>query len=148
MAYPSKGPGALCVCRRRAGGRAGGEELEGRRRKVWELAGRRSGGKEPDGEPRRAVRWVDSGLMGREKSPPPQPEPRTLPAAAADRQKWDLCLFPVQATEGQPGPASPSSATHHSPGAWARGEGPGSRVGSGGQGPEGGAGQREEGMPS
>lgn len=23
--------------------------------------------------------------------------------------KWDLCLFPVQAAEGQPGPASPSS---------------------------------------
>lgn len=23
--------------------------------------------------------------------------------------KWDLCLFPVQAAEGQPGPAGPSS---------------------------------------
>ena len=63
-------------------------------------------------------------------------------------RKWDLCLCPVQATEGQPGPESPSSATHRSPGAWARGKGPGSRVGSGGQGPEGGAGQGEEGMPS
>lgn len=38
--------------------------------------------------------------------------------------KWDLCLFPVQAAEGQPGPASPSSTTRRSPGAWARGEGP------------------------
>lgn len=59
--------------------------------------------------------------------------------------KWDLCLFPVQAAEGQPGPASPSSTTRRSPGAWARGEGPGSRVGSGGQGHLGGEGGERKG---
>lgn len=49
--------------------------------------------------------------------------------------KWDLCLFPVQAAEWQWDlPLSPTAA--QAP--WARGKGPGSRVGSGSQGPEGG----------
>lgn len=52
--------------------------------------------------------------------------------------KWDLCLFPVQATEGQPGPASPSSPPTEAQALWAKGEGPGSRVGSGSQVKEGG----------
>lgn len=52
--------------------------------------------------------------------------------------KWDLCLFPVQAAEGQPGPANPSSPPTAAQALWARGEGPGSRVGSGDQGREGG----------
>lgn len=51
--------------------------------------------------------------------------------------KWDLCLFPVQATEGQPGPVSPSSPTTKAQAPWARGEGLDSRVGSGGQAREG-----------
>lgn len=61
--------------------------------------------------------------------------------------KWDLCLFPVQAADGQPGPTSPSSAAHHSPGTAGKGQGawlpgglwrPGAR-GGGGQAGEGGA---------
>ena len=39
--------------------------------------------------------------------------------------KWDLCLFPVQATEGQQGPASPSSPPTAAQEPWVRGHGPG-----------------------
>lgn len=58
--------------------------------------------------------------------------------------KWDLCLFPVQATEGQPGPANPSLPPTEAPALWARGEGPGSRVGSGDEGRDEGREERRE----
>lgn len=45
---------------------------------------------EPYGGPLRAAHRADSRLMGREKSPPPLPEPHTLPAAAADRARRPL----------------------------------------------------------